>query len=81
MLLAMENKTWPTKLAETLQMPVFHKTLHRLRPKLKATIANPKFQKRNNIFSKSRDTHEDRGTRKMKTAGNSKMLFHVCALL
>ena len=31
---------------------------------------NPKPKKRDNIFSKSRDLREDRGTREMKTSHN-----------
>ncbi len=42
-----------------------------------AAIPNPKSQKRDNIFSKSRDTREDRGTRKMKTTHNSQTFSHV----
>ena len=37
----------------------------------KRATPNPKSQKRGNIFSKSRDTREDRGTREMKTSHNS----------
>jgi hypothetical protein len=32
---------------------------------------NPKSQKRDNTFSKSRDTREDRGARQMKTSHDS----------
>jgi hypothetical protein len=52
--------------ADIVQTPVYPKTLHQFRPP-KAS-ANPKPPKRDNIFSKSRDTHEDRGTREMKTS-------------
>jgi len=34
-------------------------------------------QKRDNIFSKSRDTREDRGSRQMKTSRNSQTFPHV----
>jgi hypothetical protein len=62
------------KLAETLQTPVFPKTLHHLRPNPKA--ATP--QKRDNTFSKSRDMYEDRGSRQMKTTHNSQTFFRMC---
>jgi len=48
--------------------PVFPKTLHRLRPNPEEATPSPRFQKRDNIFSKSRDLREDRGTREMKTS-------------
>jgi len=63
-----------SKLAALAQMPVFPQTLHRLRPNPEAT--NPKPPKRDNIFSKSRDTREDRGTRDMKTSHNNQT-FHA----
>jgi hypothetical protein len=62
------------KLAAMAQTPVFPQTLHRLRPNPEA--ANPKPEKRDNIFSKSRDTREDRGTREMKTSHNAQTFSH-----
>ena len=47
--------------------PVFPKTAHQFRP-VAETAAKPKPVKRDNIFSKSRDTREDRGTREMKSS-------------
>jgi hypothetical protein len=38
-------------------------------------MPNPKPKKRDNIFSKSRDAREDRGTREMKTSHNDQT-FH-----
>jgi hypothetical protein len=70
-----------TKLAETPPAPVFPKTLHRLRPNSAEAAVNSKPKKRDNIFSKSRDTREDRGTREMKTKHNPQTLFQICALL
>jgi len=70
-----------SKLAEKLQTPVFPRTLRRLRRNPKEATPSPKPQKRDNIFSKSRDTHEDRGTRQMKTTHNAQTLFRLCALL
>jgi hypothetical protein len=61
--------------------PVFPKTPHSPRPVAEKTAATPKAKKRDNIFSKSRDTREDRGTREMKTKHNSQTFFHICALL
>jgi len=54
---------------ENVQTPVFPRTIHTFRsPK---AGANPKPAKRDNIFSKSRDVREDRGTRAMKTTRNA----------
>jgi hypothetical protein len=69
------------KMAATLQTPVFPKTLHRLRPNFKEAAANPKSKKRDNIFSKSRDTREDRGTREIKKSHKPQTVFQICALL
>jgi hypothetical protein len=56
-----------SKSPATPQTPVFPPTLHTLRPNPKAAA---KAIKRDNVFSKSRDTREDRGTREMKTSHN-----------
>jgi hypothetical protein len=64
------------KVAPTAQTSVFPKTLHRLRPKVSPAMLEPKQQKRDNTFSKSRDTREDRGARQMKTAHNSQTFPH-----
>jgi hypothetical protein len=58
-----------SKFAEIVQTPVFPQTLHQFRPSKAA--GNPKTPKRDNIFSKSRDVREDRGTRAMKTTQNA----------
>jgi len=55
--------------------PVFPKTLHQFRS-AKAT-ASPKPAKRDNTFSQSRDTREDRGTREMKTSHNAQTFPHA----
>ena len=60
--------------SETPQTPVFPKTPHRLRSNSKQAAAKP--EKRDNIFSKSRDTREDRGTREMKTS-HKDQTFHA----
>jgi hypothetical protein len=59
-----------TKLTALPQTPVFPQTMHTLRPAQQKAMPNPKPKKRDNIFSKSRDVHEDRGTREMKTSHN-----------
>jgi len=59
-----------TKPAALPQTPVFPQTLHTLRPVQEKPMPNQKPKKRDNIFSKSRDTREDRGTREMKTSHN-----------
>jgi len=59
-----------TRLAALPQTPVFPKTMHELRPNEPKAMPNPKPKKRDNIFSKSRDVREDRGTREMKTSHN-----------
>jgi hypothetical protein len=65
-----------TAAAGTPQPPVFPKTLHRLRPNDDPVMPNQKPKKRANIFSKSRDLREDRGTREMKTSQNDQT-FHA----
>jgi hypothetical protein len=74
-------KSPTAKIAETPQTPVFPKTPHRSRLNPKESAASPKPGKRDNIFSKSRDTREDRGLREIKTKHNAQTLFHICALL
>jgi hypothetical protein len=44
--------------------------MHALRPNQEKTVPHPNPKKRNNIFSKSRDMREERGTREMKTSHN-----------
>jgi len=51
------------------QTPVFQKALHTVRPATKTAT-----KKRDNIFSQSRDTREDRGTREMKTSHNDQTI-------
>jgi hypothetical protein len=69
-------KTLNNETVESPQPPVFPKTLHRLRPNPRAATPGSKPQKRENIFSKSRDTREDRGTRQAKTSHNAQTLPH-----
>lgn len=60
-----------TKFAEIVRTPVYPQTQHQFRP-VSETPAIPKPAKRDNIFSQSRDTREDRGTREMKTTQNAR---------
>jgi hypothetical protein len=63
-------KHQPTKLAATPPTPVFPQAMHDTRPNQERILPHPKPKKRDNIFSKSRDVREDRGTREMKTSHN-----------
>jgi len=63
------------KFAAAVASPVFPKVGHQFRPVPKPA-KSPKPAKRDNIFSKSRDTREDRGTREMKTSHNAQTLPH-----
>jgi len=67
-------KTAIPKPAPAPRPAVFQKGPHRVRPLAKA--AKPVKQKRDNIFSKSRDTREDRGARQMKMSHNPQTLPH-----
>jgi hypothetical protein len=58
-----------SKFAAIVQTPVFPKTAHQFRP-APEKAASSKPPKRDNIFSQSRDTREDRGMRAMKTSHN-----------
>jgi len=64
------------KIAAATTTPVFKKTPHTARPDAQVATPNPKAKKRENTFSKSRDTREDRGTREMKTSHNSQSFPH-----
>jgi hypothetical protein len=57
-----------------LPTPVFQKAIRKPGADPKAATPTPKPQKRDNIFSKSRDTREDRGTRQSKTSRNPQTL-------
>jgi hypothetical protein len=67
-------KAFITQLAETPQTPVFPKAVYQLRTNPKQTTPKPK--RRDNIFSKSRDTREDRGARQMKTSRDAQTFPH-----
>jgi hypothetical protein len=63
-------KDHAAKSAAAAQTPVFPQTMHELRPNQEKVLPHPEPKKRDNIFSKSRDLREDRGTREMKTSHN-----------
>jgi hypothetical protein len=62
--------------AAKAQTPVFPQTMHETRPNQEKVMPHKKATKRDNIFSKSRDQREDRGTREMKTSHNDQT-FHA----
>ena len=70
-------KTPVGNIATALQTPVFPKMPHRLRSNPEEAAANPNPKKRDNIFSKSRDTREDRGTREIKTSHKPQPVFQI----
>ena len=59
-----------TKFAAIVATPVFPKTMHQFRPVPEVANTHPKPPKRDNIFSKSRDT------RQMKTSHNAQTFSH-----
>lgn len=65
-------KSSSNKSAKAPQTPVFPKAGHQLRPN--SGEANAKPEKRDNVFSQSRDTREDRGTRQAKNTRNTQTL-------
>ena len=75
MISVVKNKVFKTKLAPTPSTPVFQIAI-RKRVAKPMVAASPKTTKRDNIFSKSRDTREDRGARQMKTSHNSQTFPH-----
>jgi len=56
---------------------VSQKALHEKERKAKEALPSQKPQKRDNIFSQSRDTREDRDTRQMKTTHKSQTFPHA----
>ena len=70
------KKAARAKAPEVAQTPVFPQTLHRVRLRGKPVMPGAKSQKRDNVFSKSRDAREDRGERQMKTSHNAQTMPH-----
>jgi hypothetical protein len=64
-----------SKFAASLQTPIYPKSVHQSRPQKAGE--SPKLPKRENIFSKSSDTCEDRGTPVMKTSHSTQRLPHA----
>ena len=64
------------KSAKENQAPVFQVVIRKRVTKARPAAPTAKSPKRDNIFSKSRDTREDRGARQMKTAKNSQTFSH-----
>ncbi|MDB6056781.1 MAG: hypothetical protein JWO95_625 [Verrucomicrobiales bacterium] len=54
------------------EVPVFAQALHYIRQRTNTKAVMPGKAKRDNTFSKSRDTREDRGTRQAKTMNSSR---------
>jgi hypothetical protein len=69
-------KTPISKFAAMVQTPVYPQTVHQSRTNPKAANPKPKPPQRDNIFSKSRDTREDRGMREMNTSHNAQSFQH-----
>jgi hypothetical protein len=63
-----------TKLAKTPLPPVFPTVVHTVKPT--AASLDAKAKKRDNVFSKSKDTREDRSARQMKNAHSSQTQPH-----
>jgi len=72
----MKVKIPATKPNTTAKTPVFPQTMHTVRPR-GGGAALPKPKKRDNIFSKSVDTREDRSRREMKTSHNAQTFPHA----
>jgi hypothetical protein len=71
----MKNKVSMVKLTEPPEIPVFEISVRQRGEK--AAAPNSKPEKRDNVFSQSRDTREDRGARQMKTSHNSQTFPHA----
>ncbi|MEY4917206.1 MAG: hypothetical protein RL616_1119 [Verrucomicrobiota bacterium] len=70
-----KSKSVAGKSAATITAPAFQVAV-RQRVK-KAVVPAVKVKTRENTFSKSRDTREDRGARQMKTAHSSQTFPHA----
>lgn len=70
---------WAMKTKATAPKPapaVFPIGIRQRTTKAETAASMVKPPKRDNVFSKSRDTREDRGTREMKNTNNSRTLSH-----
>jgi hypothetical protein len=66
-----------TKPMKTAESPVFQFTIRQRGGKRGSVASNSTPRKRDNIFSKSRDVREDRGSHQMKTSRNSRTFPHM----
>jgi hypothetical protein len=65
-----------TSAPKLVEAPVFQIAIRQRGANSSAGAPGSKPQKRDNVFSKSRDTREDRGSRQMKTEHNSQTFPH-----
>ena len=64
------------KIPKLPEPPVFPIVIRKRVAKSNGAATSDKSPKRNNIFSKSRDTREDRGARQVKTSTNPQTFSH-----
>jgi len=65
------------KTAKKFEAPIFQVKVRQRGAGHGSAASHSTTQKRKNIFSKSRDTREDRGERQMKTSGSSQTFPRV----
>jgi len=70
-------KASKSKIVKTPKPPAFEVTVRQRGGKRGSAASNATPEKRENTFSKSRDTREDRGARQAKTSHSSQTLPHV----
>jgi hypothetical protein len=73
----MNNKRPNALYVEKTQASDFQIVIRQRGAKPNSAATSPKPEKRDNIFSKSRDTREDRSARQMKTAHNPQTFSHT----
>ena len=66
-----------SKFAAIVQTPVYPQAVHQPRPDAPAANSKPKPPKRDNTFSQSRDTRENRGTRTVISSHNAQTFPHA----
>jgi len=66
-----------SKPAKKFEPAIFQVTVRQRGEGRGSSASNSTTQKRDNIFSKSRDTREDRGERQIKTSQSSQTLSRV----
>lgn len=70
-------KKTKTKIAKAPEPPVFQVTVRQRGGKRGSAASKATPEKREKIFSKSRDTREDRSARQMKTSHSSQTFSHA----